>query len=79
MATMDDILQLDHGDTNVSGAIADFVLFDNGRIAFRLWPGDADTAYVAARLTAHNHVFVISDQPTDVAALARAVEERYGR
>lgn len=75
---LDAILALDHGDVQLSGAIADFVLFDNGRIAFRIWPDDPDTPYTIARMTRHNHVFVVSSEPTDVAALWQMVEERYG-
>lgn len=75
MASMDTILALDHPDWQVSGAIAEFALLDGGITAWRLWPGDVDTAFVAEQLTRHGHLFVVSEDSAD---LHRAIHERYG-
>lgn len=73
MSKMDDILRLDRDDTSISGAIADFALLPGGRVAWRLWPNDLDTPYVAGLLFSAGHPFVISEDPAD---LPRLIEER---
>lgn len=75
MASMDDILALDHPDWQVSGSIAEWAILDGGITAWRLWPDDPDTALLIPLLTRHGHLFVVSEDSAD---LQRAIHERYG-